>query len=65
MNIKKDKLYKKIFEQGLIYESDADELSKSLMTLFEEEISKKQNKLKKLNSKKESLSKNLSSEEEE
>ncbi|WP_271783641.1 hypothetical protein [Aquimarina algiphila] len=61
MSIKKGELYRKIFKQGLIYKSDADDLSQSLMSLFEEEISKKEEKLSKLNLKKESLKNDISS----
>ncbi|WP_298546083.1 hypothetical protein [uncultured Aquimarina sp.] len=64
MKIKKGELYKKIFKQGLIYESDADELSQSLMSLFEEEIVKKEQQLNQLTLKKELLNKGISSNEE-
>lgn len=57
--MKKRGLYKKIFKKGLIYESDADELSKSLMALFEEEISKKEKQLNQLTHKKELLKKEI------
>lgn len=61
MSSKKGELYKNILKKGLIYKSDVDELSKSLMDLFEEEISKKQNQLNELNLKKELLKKGISS----
>lgn len=64
MTIKKGELYKKILKQGLIYRSDVDELSKSLMNLFEEEISKKEKQLNQLNMKKELLKKGISSSDE-
>ena len=54
-------IYKKIFNQGLIYESDADDLSQSLMSLFEEEILKKEKELNELILKKELLKKGISS----
>lgn len=60
MSLKKGELYNKIFKQGLIYKSDADDLSESLMELFEEEISKKQDQLDELNLKKELLRKGIS-----
>lgn len=65
MSIKKGELYKKIFNQGLIYESDIDELSKSLMDIFEEEISKKEKQLSQLTLKKEILKKGISSSNED
>lgn len=60
MSSKKGELYKNILKQGLIYKSDVDELSKSLMDLFEEEISKKQDQLNELSLKKELLKKGIS-----
>lgn len=58
--MKKEELYKKIFRKGLIYKSDVDELNKSLMALFEEEISKKEKQLNHLTHKKELLKKEIS-----
>lgn len=60
MNIKKGELYKKILKQGLIYRADADDLSISLMSIFEEEISKKEAELSELILKKESLKNDIS-----
>ncbi|WP_281991557.1 hypothetical protein [Aquimarina aggregata] len=63
MGSRKGELYNKIFKQGLIYKADLDDLSQSLMSLFEEEISKKEAELNKLSLKKESLKNDISSTE--
>ncbi|KAA1243344.1 hypothetical protein [Aquimarina sp. RZ0] len=60
MSIKKGDLYKKIFKQGLIYEADVDDLSQSLMSLFEQEILEKEEELNKLSLKKELLKNDIS-----
>ncbi|WP_062056082.1 hypothetical protein [Aquimarina longa] len=60
MNHKKEKIYDKIFKQGLIYESDANDLNQSLMDLFELEIRKKENQLNELNLKKQLLKESIS-----
>lgn len=65
MGIKKGGLYSKIFKQGLIYESDIDELSQSLMELFEKEILRKEEQLNQLTLEKELLKKGISSSKEE
>ncbi|WP_025663255.1 hypothetical protein [Aquimarina megaterium] len=64
MGVKKGELYKNIFKQGLIHKSDVDDLSKSLMNLFEEEILKKENQLNELSQKKEKLKNDISSPDE-